>query len=139
VLLPKGLQSLKRSAVSDAIDLLIGTSYGRQALLGKYPYMFSPEQLWALCQAAESVLPLGGVYAEIGAYNGDTTVYLHHHLGQRCGGPENAPTYYCVDTVRGFTDVDIRVERQRGKTEGYKSISPTTPRNGFSEPWKRLP
>jgi hypothetical protein len=83
--------------------------------------MFSPEQLWALCQAAESVLPLGGAYAEIGAYNGDTTVYLHHHLGQCCGGRDNTPTYYCIDTFNGFTNADIQVERQRGKMEDYKS------------------
>jgi hypothetical protein len=80
--------------------------------------MFSPEQLWSLCQAAESVLPLGGAFAEIGVCDGDTTLYLHRHLA----GKGDAPTYYCIDTFSGFTEEDIRGERERGKAADYKDI-----------------
>jgi predicted O-methyltransferase YrrM len=109
------MDSVKRSAISDATNLLVRTDYGRRILLPQYRYMFSPEQLWSLCQAAESVLPLGGAFAEIGAADGRTTVYLHRHLEKK----GEAPTYYCIDTFNGFTSEDIKVERARGKTDNY--------------------
>ncbi len=110
------LRSIKRSARSNVRTLLTRTDFGSQILLPSYRYMFSPEQLWSLCQVAESVLPLGGAFAEIGVYDGETTLYLHRHLD----GKGDAPTYYCIDTFSGFTDEDIRGERERGKAYDYK-------------------
>ena len=112
----KRARSIRRAALADAKRILTGTDLGRKLLLPKYRYMFSPEQLWALCEAAEAALPLGGAFIEIGVYDGSTTVYLHRHLIEK-GVP---PTYFCIDTFSGFTDEDINVERGRGKTEDYK-------------------
>ena len=114
----KRVQSIRRLAKREAQSLLTRTDYGRRRLLPHYRYMFSPEQLWALCQAAESVLPLGGAFAEIGVYAGDTTLYLHRHLREK----GDAPTYYCIDTFSGFTDEDIQVERERGKTDDFTEV-----------------
>jgi hypothetical protein len=102
--------------MAGAKGLLTRTDLGRRVLLPKYRYMFEPHQLFALCEAAEAALPLDGAFAEIGCWDGGTTVFLHRHL--RGKGPE--PVYYCIDTFGGFTDEDIAVERQRGKTEDYK-------------------
>jgi O-methyltransferase len=111
------LRSIRRSALANAKGVLTRTGL-RRFLLPKYRYMFSPEQLWALCEAAEAAFSLGGAFAEIGVFDGGTTVYLHRHL-QGKGEP---PIYYCIDTFSGFTDEDIQVERERGKTTDYKDL-----------------
>jgi hypothetical protein len=126
-MVPLRVQSIKRSLISDTKDLLVRTDLGGRILLPRYRYMFSPEQLWSLCQAAESVLPLGGAFAEIGVADGETTVHLHRHLE----GRGEVPTYYCIDTFSGFTEEDIRVERGRGKTEDYETIFTWTNKKRF--------
>jgi hypothetical protein len=81
--------------------------------LAQYRYCFLPDALWALCEAAESVLPLNGAFAEIGVFTGETTVYINEHLRQH----GELPNYYCIDTFSGFTPDDIDVETGRGKSE----------------------
>jgi predicted O-methyltransferase YrrM len=105
------LRSMYEAALEATFDLITRTNYGRRVLVPKYPYMFTPEQLWTLCTAAESALPLGGAFAEIGVWTGRTTVYLHRHILAK--GP--APIYYCIDTFSGFTERDVLQEQHRGK------------------------
>jgi hypothetical protein len=88
---------------------------GARFLLPRYRYLFFPEQLWALCETAERCAALGGAFAEIGAYNGLTTVYLNYHLRTK----EFSPTYYSLDTFTGFTEEDVAIERERGKSVDY--------------------
>ena len=109
------VRSITSSVTLTASNLLTRTEYWRQILLPKYRFMFSPEQLWSLCQVTESVLPLGGAFAEIGVASGETTLYLHRHLKEK----GETPAYYCIDTFSGFTDEDIQVERGRSKTDDY--------------------
>jgi len=104
--------------MADAKKLLTTTSFGRRLLLPRYRYQYSPEQLWSLCETAEAALLLGGAFAEIGVYDGTTTVYLHRHLQSK--GP--APTYYCIDTFSGFTEEDIEVEMERGNAVDYANL-----------------
>jgi O-methyltransferase len=111
------MKAIRRTALADAKDVLTRTGL-RRFLLPKYRYMFSPEQLWAICQAAETGYKLGGAFAEIGVFDGGTTVYLHRHLE----GDGEPPVYYCIDTFSGFTNEDIEVERQRGKTDDYADL-----------------
>lgn len=94
------------------------TDIGRRLVLPKYRYMFSPEQLWALCEEAEKGLTLAGAFAEIGVYDGGTTVFINRHLREK-GDP---PDYYCIDTFSGFTEDDIAVERDHGKTEDLNDL-----------------
>jgi len=112
------MRSIRRVALAKGKDLATTTDIGRRLVLPKYRYMFSPEQLWALCQVAETGLALGGAFAEIGCYDGSTTVYLHRHLQDK----GELPPYYCLDTFSGFTEGDIAVERERGKTEDFKDV-----------------
>jgi predicted O-methyltransferase YrrM len=96
---------------------LASTRVGRRAYLGGYRYPFTPEQLWALCEAATQASRLAGSFAEIGVAAGDTTLYLNRHL--KTLGP--LPRYFCVDTFSGFTHADIAAERGRGKSDDYDS------------------
>lgn len=118
MILAQRFRSIERSSKARAKSLLTRTEVGRRTLLPHYPYMFSPEQLWSLCQAAGSVARLGGAFAEVGVYEGCTTIFLNRYLEglAEVGEP---PKYYCIDTFRGFTSQDIQVERQRGKTKDY--------------------
>ncbi len=109
------LQSLGRTALVEAKNLLTWPKLGTKILLPKYRYMFSPEQLWALCEAAEHCAPLGGAFAEIGVFDGSTTAYINRHLREQ----GFAPKYYCLDTFSGFTPEDVAVERERGQTDDY--------------------
>ncbi len=97
---------------------LTRTALGRRLLLAQYRYMFNPEQLWALCDAAGGASQLDGAFVEVGVARGETTVYLHRHLAAL--GVE--PDYYCIDTFDGFTEADVRVERSRGKADPYASF-----------------
>lgn len=116
--MPEWWRSLRRSALVRGKVLATTTDVGRRLVLPKYRYMFSPEQLWALCEAAERGLGLDGAYAEIGVYDGGTTVFVNRHLREK----GRAPVYYCIDTFSGFTPDDIAVERQRGKTEDFNDL-----------------
>ncbi len=62
--------------------------------------------------------PTGGAFAEIGVYDGLTTLYLHRNLE----GKGDPPVYYCIGTFSGFTDEDVLGERERGKAYDYKEI-----------------
>lgn len=128
------VQSLKRAALVSAKRSVVRTSIGRQLVLPKYRYMYSPEQLWALCQAAEQSLGLGA-FAEIGVYSGSTTVFIHKHLAGK--GP--LPTYYCLDTFSGFVAEDVEVEQDRdrdleeGAVEKYKDLFYNNSKESFEQ------
>jgi hypothetical protein len=113
--------------VVGAKNFLTRNPVGARLLLHRYRYLFHPEQLWALCEAAERCAPLGGAFAEIGAYNGCTTVYLNLHLWTK----GFSPTYYSLDTFTGFTDEDVAIERERGKTIDYSGLFANTSKECF--------
>ena len=99
-----------------AKELVTRTAIGRRALLASYPYAFTPEQLWSLCEAATDGLDAGGgAIVEIGVAAGNTTVLLNRHLASR----GLHPPYYCLDTFSGFTPQDVQVERTRGKRDDF--------------------
>ena len=94
-------------------ELLLKTSFGRRALLTRYEQSWFPAQVWELCNAAGSVLPLGGAYVEIGCAWGAFTVYVNRHL-IGFGPPPPGYRYFCIDTFSGFTAADKAGERKRG-------------------------
>ena len=122
---PRHLLGLRQAAV----NALCATRLGRRAFLGRYRYAFTPQQLWAICEAATESRSIDGAFAEIGVAIGDTTLYLHRHLATL--GP--LPDYVCLDTFSGFTDADIAEERRRGKTEDYDSWFRLTSRQLFEQ------
>lgn len=121
------LQSVQRSSMLAVRNFLIRNPLGSRLLLPRYQYLYHPEQLWALCETAEQCASLGGAFAEIGAYSGRTTLYVNCHL--RVKGFN--PTYYSLDTFAGFTESDVAVERQRGKTANYAGLFSNTSKDAF--------
>lgn len=88
-------------------------------ILDRYPYAFTPAQLWFVCAQLDEVTEIDGAVVEIGCGWGATTVYLNRHLAAT-GTPR---AYHCVDTFSGFTPADVAVERQRGKLDAYDDFS----------------
>lgn len=110
------MTSLARTFIGKAIiRSSLKTELARRALLTQYRFPFNPEQLWAICSAAEQALRADGAFMEVGVAQGYTTLYVHQHLASR---GQTRP-YYCLDTFAGFLPDDIETERRRGKTEDY--------------------
>lgn len=110
------ITSLGRTFVGRAvIRSSLKTEIARRAFLTQYRFPFNPEQLWAICSAAEEALRADGVFIEVGVAQGYTTLYLHHHLASL---GEKRP-YYCLDTFTGFLPDDIETERRRGKADDF--------------------
>jgi O-methyltransferase len=81
----------------------------------RYEYMYSPSQLWFLCQQITNTAEVPGSILEVGCAWGATTVFLNRHIDELGLDVD----YYVVDTFEGFTDDDIRTERERGRRYYY--------------------
>lgn len=88
----------------------------RKYFFYRYSYMFTPAQLWFLCQGIEDTAFVAGDIVEIGCANGNTTVFLNKHMD--CLGLSK--TYICIDTFQGFTQSDVAMEVEcRGKCKKH--------------------
>jgi O-methyltransferase len=111
------IPSVARSFVGTAmIRSTLRVELARRALIAQYRYPFNPDELWAICSAAEEALSADGVFVEVGVAQGYTTLYLHQHLASL---GQQRP-YYCIDTFSGFVPDDIETERRRGKNDDYE-------------------
>jgi len=108
------LHELRRRVRVLEREMIISTKVGRK-LLAHYPYSFTPEQLWTLCNLFDETLDVDGIAIEVGCARGDTTIFLNRHAKER--GLQRP--YVCLDTFSGFTDDDIAEERRRGHSEEY--------------------
>jgi O-methyltransferase len=71
-----------------------------------YDYCFRANQLVYLCQCLDQVMNVEGNIAEIGVYQGRTTVFLNKYLDSK----RTTKKYYAIDTFSGFTSPDIDYE-----------------------------
>lgn len=99
-------------------------------------YNFTVPQLIFLCQCIEEVREVKGDIAEIGAYEGRTTVFINKYLDAQ----EIDKKYYAIDTFSGFVQQDINYEvstRQKdpslytGFKTSKKAFDITMNRNGI--------
>lgn len=85
-------------------------SYLRNFVLD-YPMMFTPQQLFCLCDMARRAAPLGGCFYEIGVAWANTTIFLNRYLE----GEGFRVDYRVLDTFAGFTREDVAHEvEERG-------------------------
>jgi SAM-dependent methyltransferase len=102
--------------------------------------MFSPQQLFFICQSIEKSKDIEGSILEIGCAEGRTTVFAKKYM--KTAGIEKE--YICVDTFGGFTAEDIEFEKeQRNKNKQVlktqfvankkKWVEATLKYNGFDD------
>jgi O-methyltransferase len=96
-------------------EFLAGTAQVGRHFLAGFPYSFRPAQLAALCALIDETGEVPGTFVEVGVFFGHTTLWVNKHLADR----GRYPTYFAIDTFRGFTDADVTVERSRGRTDVY--------------------
>jgi SAM-dependent methyltransferase len=99
-------------------------------------YSFTVPQLIFLCQCIEEVKEVKGDIAEIGVYEGRTTVFLNKYMDAQ----KIDKKYYAIDTFSGFVPQDINYEvstRQKdpsfytGFKTSKKAFDITMKRNGI--------
>jgi predicted O-methyltransferase YrrM len=112
---PTGLTDLTRAVRLRRWEFLAGTAQVGRHFLAGYQYSFRPAQLAALCRLIDETADVPGTFVELGVFFGHTTLWINKHLADR----GRQPTYFAIDTFRGFTDDDVTVERARGRTEAY--------------------
>ncbi|MBF6842071.1 hypothetical protein, partial [Acinetobacter baumannii] len=79
-----------------------------------YPYKVNPAQLSTMVELIDASRDSGGLVAEVGVAQGDSSVFLLEHL-RTVGDPR---TMHLFDTFSGFTPESIAVEvEKRGKDE----------------------
>lgn len=77
-----------------------------------YPYMFSPQQLMFIAQAAMEQSAIEGCYVEVGCAEGATAAFVNRALAD--GGFRKR--YICLDTFAGFPREQVSYEIDvRGK------------------------
>jgi hypothetical protein len=71
-----------------------------------FDYCFRANQLVYLCKCLDAVTNIEGDIAEIGVFQGRTTVFLNKYLDSK----QTQKKYYAFDTFSGFTTQDINYE-----------------------------
>jgi hypothetical protein len=71
--------------------------------------MFSPQQLFFICDTIEKTKYIEGCILEIGCAEGRTTVFAQKYMETAGINKE----YICVDTFSGFTSEDIEFEKEK--------------------------
>ena len=86
----------------------------RRYFFPRYAYNFTVPQLCFLCQCIEDTKHIEGAVAEVGCFNGATTVFLNKYMDAQ----NIRKSYFAIDTFSGFVADDIRFEvADRGKTK----------------------
>jgi O-methyltransferase len=98
-----------------------------------YEYMYSPSQLEFLCQQITNTAEVPGSILEVGCAWGATTVFLNRHIDELGLDVD----YYTVDTFEGFTDDDIRTERERGRRYYYDAAFQANSKAWFDRTMRR--
>lgn len=85
-----------------------------------YDYCFRADQLVYLCHCLDEAVEVAGDIAEIGVYQGRTTVFLNKYLDSKM----TAKKYYAIDTFSGFTanDVDYEVSHREKSPSPYSTL-----------------
>ncbi|MCI0400703.1 MAG: TylF/MycF family methyltransferase [Gammaproteobacteria bacterium] len=87
----------------------------RRYFFPRFIYNFTAPQLCFLCQCIEDTKHLEGAIAEIGCFDGSTTVFLNKYMDAQ----NIQKNYYALDTFSGFVAEDTEREViDRGKTAG---------------------
>ena len=71
--------------------------------------MFSPQQLFFICDTIEKTKYIEGCILEIGCAEGRTTVFVKKYMETAGINKE----YICIDTFSGFTIEDIEYEKEK--------------------------
>jgi O-methyltransferase len=71
-----------------------------------FDYCFRMNQLLFLCDCLDKTADIEGDFAEIGVFEGRTTVFLNKFLDSKKGNKK----YYAIDTFSGFVSEDINYE-----------------------------
>ena len=105
---------MKKQIYSFIKEVLSNTRL-RSYYLPKFSYNFTASQLCALCKFIEDTRSVEGAIAEIGCFNGSTTVFLNKYIDAQ----NIEKKYYALDTFKGFVVEDIAVEvGERSKSLG---------------------
>jgi hypothetical protein len=86
----------------------------RSHLTAYYPYLHTPAQLAFLCACLEQTRNVPGCIVEAGCYQGNTTLYLNHHMTSL--GIEKP--YWALDTFSGVREEDLEVEVSHARGRG---------------------
>jgi O-methyltransferase len=104
---------LLKKAINHA---MAATPYLRSFVLGRYNYMFEPDQLIALCNLVGLSRHVPGLFIEAGCAYGYTTVFLKKYM-RRLGIDRE---YWAIDTFSGFVPDHVSFEvRDRAKPAAY--------------------
>jgi O-methyltransferase len=100
-------KSFRHSIISGLMKQITPKLY-EDFLYGKHDYLynFTVPQLIFLCECIEKVRDVNGVIAEIGVYEGATSVFLNKYMD----AAKIDKKYYAIDTFSGFVDQDITYE-----------------------------
>jgi len=71
-----------------------------------YDYCFTVPQLIFLCQCIKQVKDIKGAVAEVGVFQGHTTIFLNKYMDAE----KIDKKYYAIDTFSGFVPEDIEYE-----------------------------
>jgi O-methyltransferase len=74
-----------------------------------YLYCFTVPQLLFLCRCIEQVKEVKGAIAEVGVYEGRTTVFINKYMDAE----KIDKKYYAIDTFSGFVQKDIEYEMSK--------------------------
>lgn len=108
---------LGRTFSKAAMEAFLATPFSR--FYFRYRYMFTPTQLFELCELALEASTAKGHFYEIGAAYGDTTVFINKFLNEKGVWPD----YTVVDTFEGFTENDLAHEfNERGINREIRKI-----------------
>jgi len=80
----------------------------RKYFFYRYHYMFSPQQLFFICENIKKTKDIDGSILEIGCAEGRTTVFVNKYM-QKEGIDKQ---YIAIDTFSGFTSNDIEFEQE---------------------------
>ena len=106
----------------------------RDHFIARYPYLFSPAQLAYLCSCLNETRDVAGCVVEAGCYQGQTTLYLNHHMTvERIEKP-----YWAIDTFSGYRTDDLDDEAARGqKREYYRRLFTVNEKRWFDLAMRR--
>lgn len=105
-------QQIKRPIKRVSKELLFHSPF-RDAILPKYSYNFTPQQLFFLCDCLAETKHVPGDIAEIGCSVGRTTIFLNNYLDSE--GVDKR--YMALDTFSGFVSEDIAYEATKRSKE----------------------
>jgi O-methyltransferase len=123
---------MKKKLIKSLKSLLSNTRF-RKLVFPYWPYMFTPQELFYLCECLKKTSLLKGKIIEIGCAEGHTTIFLNRYLEH-----ENIIKDYLVfDTFEGFTKEHINYEISfRGKREGLITGFDTNKKEWFDATMK---